>query len=320
MTKTTTATKVTRMVTAANKKTLIFQDVIKEQQNGNSNSSDDADEALSLAFFELANVPLVGYRLQASQQRRHRNGESKVITVEQDTTACGNHTGGIVWETSYLLINYLLQKQEKLGRVLEVGAGCGLLGQVLAASGWCKRVILTETEEVLVNLKANLERNTTMLSPKKNKKGSKIAAQQLDWLAYEKDTIDNLKKHSFDTIVGTDVVFTPSLVEPLLSTLAFMAATDKAVVYLCLQVRCEDSHQLLLKKAGDHGWKLRNISSKLANIPECVWGLQMECHLLELTRDNQNTNDAVGIGKVKKRKASSTSSHNDSMSSSKKKK
>mmetsp|Transcript_11766 Transcript_11766/g.19547 ORF Transcript_11766/g.19547 Transcript_11766/m.19547 type:complete len:297 (-) Transcript_11766:208-1098(-) len=278
------------MTTGKKKATLIFQDVTKDQQQ---NSADD--EALSLAFFELANVPFVGYRLEASQQRKGgKVDEPIVVTVEQDTTACGNHTGGIVWETSYLLINYLLQKSQKLGRVLEVGAGCGLLGQVLAASGWCKQVVLTETEEVLVNLQANLERNATLFQNKK--KRPVINAQKLDWLAYEKDAIDDIKKHSFDTIVGTDVVFAPSLVEPLLSTLSFMARDD-AVVYLCLQVRCEDSHQLLLDTAASHGWKLCDISQELASIPDCAWGLQMECHLIQLTRIQDD-----GAGSTKKKR------------------
>jgi predicted nicotinamide N-methyase len=308
------------MVVTDKKDTLIFQDVVKDDEKRD-------DEALSLAFFELANVAHVGYRLQQANQRRRqseKDDSSILITVEQDTTACGNHTGGIVWETSYLLLNYMLQKRQKLGRVLEVGAGCGLLGQVLGASGWCKQVVLTETKEVLVNLNANLERNAELFSAasskkKKKKQRSIISAQQLDWLAYEKDAIDDLKKHSFDTIVGTDVVFSPSLVEPLLSTLTFMAS-KASVVYLCLQIRCEDSHNLLLKKAESHGWKMRNISEELASIPECAWGLQMECHLIQLTRIQKDDDDEViDAKKKKKRKAASTSSQDDDGNSSSKK-
>jgi predicted nicotinamide N-methyase len=305
------------MVATDKKDTLIFQDVVKDEEKRD-------DEALSLAFFELANVAHVGYRLQASQRRRRRSekDDSTVITVEQDTTACGNHTGGIVWETSYLLLNYLSQKREKLGRVLEVGAGCGLLGQVLAASGWCKQVVLTETKEVLVNLNSNLERNAPLFlsaGKKKKKHRSVISAQQLDWLAYEKDTIEDLKKASFDTIVGTDVVFSPSLVEPLLSTLTFMAS-KVSVVYLCLQIRCEDSHKLLLEKAKSHGWKLNNISEELASTPGCAWGVQMECHLIQLTRIPQDDDEAVMDAKKKKKRKAASNNQDDGNSSSKKRK
>jgi methylase of polypeptide subunit release factors len=130
----------------------VFQDVM-QQLSENSNEKD-----VSLAFFELANAPTIAYRLPSKQQ----------IVLQQDVTACGEHTGGIVWETSFLLLDYLLQlkstskeQYQSLGRTLEVGAGCGLLGQVLAAANCSSEMIVTETEQVLVNLQANLDRNNT---------------------------------------------------------------------------------------------------------------------------------------------------------------
>ena len=331
-------------MTAEPKRTLIFQDVVElcigqhdlpapvciqgiqfqgvhPEQNGPVTPRPPSDQDLSLAFFELANVPFVGYRL-ASHQQRNRKNENAIanakeeavavtVTVQQDTNACGNHTGGIVWETSYLLLNYLLHDRRnhdtgrprstgrstgrsstkhKLGRVLEVGAGCGLLGLVLAASGWCRRVVLTETETVLPNLLANRDRNVTVNAFQANQSRQRqrqrrghALVQKLDWLRFEDDAVHHLAPHSFDTIVGTDVVFTPSLVEPLLQTLRFMAH-DTTVVYLCLQIRCEDSHQLLLSKAETHQWNLEDVSHELEAIPECTWGLAMDCHVLKLTR------------------------------------
>ncbi|KAI2510513.1 Protein-lysine methyltransferase [Fragilaria crotonensis] len=322
-------------MTAEPQKTLIFQDVVvigtcdasgshvgeSQEQNGQEirqlqpQPSNHNDHDLSLAFFELANVPIVGYRLASHQQRtrkRMRNKPSDLtVTVHQDTNACGNHTGGIVWETSYLLLNYLLHdrklkdsttKRKRFGRVLEVGAGCGLLGLVLAASGWCRQVVLTETETVLDNLLANLKRNTndcefsnitkSQRPGKQNAPLPSVVVQKLDWLRYEDDAVQNLDAHSFDTIVGTDVVFTPTLVEPLLQTLRFMAH-DTTVVYLCLQIRCEDSHKLLLTKAAAYQWHLDDVSHELAAIPECAWGLAMDCHLLKLTRIVASTTVAV---------------------------
>mmetsp|Transcript_20937 Transcript_20937/g.31732 ORF Transcript_20937/g.31732 Transcript_20937/m.31732 type:complete len:288 (-) Transcript_20937:1513-2376(-) len=245
--------------------TLIFQDLITKEIEGD-------DESLSLAFFELANVSVVGYRLSPEQCRKKKYSTS--ICVKQDLSACGNHTGGIVWETSYLLLNYLLQLQGKMGRVLEVGAGCGLLGQVLASSGWTKSVAMTETDEVLPNLHFNLKQNPTIVR--------KCSAHKLDWLDYKRDAVNELRKHSFDTLVGTDVVFSPCLVEPLLKTLKYMSHRD-SVVYLCLQIRCEDSHKLLLEKADSFSWKLQDISQELAGKSDCSWGLEMGCCLLKLT-------------------------------------
>jgi predicted nicotinamide N-methyase len=358
-------------MTAEPKKTLIFQDVVvvgtfdtsvndvieSQEHNGQETLQiqprppDHNDHDLSLAFFELANVPKVGYRLASHQQRtrkrtRKRNNPSDLtVTVHQDTTACGNHTGGIVWETSYLLLNYLLHdckskdstaKRKRFGRVLEVGAGCGLLGLVLAASGWCRQVVLTETEEVLDNLSANLNRNNNDCEFSNSVKSQQqerrrhpplpaVVVQKLDWLRYEDNAVQDLAAHSFDTIVGTDVVFTPTLVEPLLQTLRFMAH-DTTVVYLCLQIRCEDSHQLLLTMAAAYQWDLEDVSHELAAIPECAWGLAMDCHLLKLTRIVATTDPAATAAAVDKKKCKieekkrKTSTDPDSCSKKKRKK
>eukprot|EP01043_Picozoa_sp_COSAG02_P104459 COSAG02_NODE_40455_length_405_cov_1.009804_1_plen_134_part_11 len=101
---------------------------------------DSDDDDLQTRLFELANAPAVTYRCQGGQH----------ITVRQDRTA-KVHTGGIVWETAFLLALFLEQQQQKNNKkkqsqaaapsvvgarhVLEVGAGCGLLGMVLAAAG-----------------------------------------------------------------------------------------------------------------------------------------------------------------------------------------
>eukprot|EP00521_Asterionellopsis_glacialis_P015784 CAMPEP_0195299194 /NCGR_PEP_ID=MMETSP0707-20130614/25053_1 /TAXON_ID=33640 /ORGANISM="Asterionellopsis glacialis, Strain CCMP134" /LENGTH=151 /DNA_ID=CAMNT_0040361521 /DNA_START=390 /DNA_END=841 /DNA_ORIENTATION=- len=138
------------------------------------------------------------------------------------------------------------------------------------------------------NLQQNVTQNKSILGKKKKKSNDdeppkQIAVvRQLNWLHMEQDAAaypKDLKPHSFDTIVGTDVVFTPMLVEPLLKTLRFMAHKD-TVVYLCLQVRCADSHQLLLEKANQYEWEITEISQDLHSIPSCAWGLQMECRLL----------------------------------------
>lgn len=263
---------------------LFFQDIVSTSIPSHCAQHEEIvdDKELSLAFFELANVNQVGFRLDAKQMKRKKtnnNHSSVSIVVQQDTSACGQHTGGIVWETCYLLTQYLLSRRKKLGKTLEVGAGCALLGQVLAASKWAKQVILTETGDVMNNLLKNVKRNESACQ-------GRAVACPLDWQHVERNVESSsslLKPHSMDTIVGTDVIFTPSLVEPLLHTLQYMSH-EETVVYLCLQVRCPDSHKLLLSKAASYGWKIQDVSSELASIPDCAWGLQMECQLLKMTR------------------------------------
>ena len=101
------------------------------------------------------------------------------------------------------------------------------------------------------------------------------------------DSSHDIKPHSFDTILGTDVVFSPSLVRPLLKTIAKMARKRKSyqrrntLFHLCLQIRCNDSHALLFSEAGRYGLEVMDRSEEL-NIGNCVWGLEFECMLLQM--------------------------------------
>ena len=113
-----------------------------------------------------------------------------------------------------------------------------MLGLVLASSGLCQKVVMTETTEVLPNLVNNMNLNVNnreidrhmnaMSEATQNplETGS-ISVRRLRWDNVKKDILacqqdggsDDLKSHSFDTIVGTDVVFSTKLVKPLLKTL-----------------------------------------------------------------------------------------------------
>ena len=316
-----------------------FPDVLTKYID-NANNSDKEASDVSEVFFELANAPIVGYKLSnqssAGQSRAPssgRNGDDKttqfgddqIITVRQNSSV-QEHTGGIVWETSYLLASYLLerhrgddQRQKRkppqnsasigrsadnsppppLGKVLEIGSGCGMLGLVLAASGLSSSVILTECSEVMDDLRSNVQRNIDAKANSLCK--DVVSAQLLRWDCLEEDIAGTddantnakndskeslqLRPHSFDTIVGTDVVFTPTLVRPLLACLALMAHKHTNI-YLCLQVRCADSHDLLLEKASKFGLKVKDCSHKafMEECPSaCSWGIDMECKLLHIT-------------------------------------
>ena len=378
-------------------------------QLGNNNSMDPAS-----VFFELANSSYVAYRVP----KTHLNDDvlssnEKMVVIRQDND-CSIHTGGIVWETAYLLAEFLLAKfgheqskphesnlhneqpndnsRHPLGKTLEIGAGCGMLGLILASSALSSKVVLTEASEVMENLAYNVKEN--VMESVCNEKGAKerkhalqnndeipvvkfvhgittylpscpperISVRQLRWDRLDEDTRatsskkkrtkkdpplesptadaksensnNELEPHSFDTIVGTDVVFSPSLVQPLLETIQRMAhipghgketkkkkKTKKSkkekkkskeknidddiphsskhqnanltrretLIYLCLQIRCPDSHALLFSEAPKYGLEVIEITQELSANSEdgnisgrCAWGLDLECVLLKI--------------------------------------
>lgn len=302
----------------------------RDEAKSESNGEDETDAAS--IFFELANSPLIGYQIDTNQ----------TIVIRQDNN-CAIHTGGIVWETSYLLAEFLIKKfgskrtsNHPLGKTLEIGAGCGMLGLILGTSGLSSKVVLTEASEVMANLKDNISSNVIAIEGDNHElekthlqsKGAhgtmyppacpkhRVSVRQLRWDqlkadikfdANRRDSIEgeshDLQPHSFDTIVGTDVVFSPSLVCPLLKTLSKMARKKSKVkggekaaqlrnatmIYLCLQIRCPDSHALLFSDASKYGLKVSDVSHELLQSgTRCSWGVDLECVLLKIEVVSKN--------------------------------
>jgi len=305
---------------------LYYQDFFPNESLSDAKGKEDGDSSYdpAEAFFELANAPLVGYRLAAD----------KLIVVRQDNTN-QSHTGGIVWETSYLLASFLIVSSKKLGKVLEVGAGCGLLGLVLAASGLCSKVVATETTPVIENLRRNVSDNVRTsgdmnhgiisASRQDSRRGGdnefeqsyaccsseSISVHQLRWEECKKDAVssssssktglgaDDLSPHSFDTIVGTDVIFSKNLVKPLLKTLRRMSHSH-SVIYLCVQVRCAESHSLFLELIPKYDFDWCDRTSQLGG----GWVADMECILLMLTPRHSTKVIRSNSSKSQKRKDS----------------
>lgn len=269
----------------AYEKSQVHQRKRQEQQDADDCCTDETDVAN--VFFELANSPLISYRINDTMD----------IRIRQDVEACGEHTGGIVWETSFLLLNYL--RSLKMGdgttnqskypcgkRLVEVGAGCGMLGLGIYHSKLAKQVVMTETDQVLANLKENMAANFKK-GKKRTKKGAesnvdRLRACALDWTRCEEDCQKaGIDPHSADMIVGTDVVFSMRFVDPLLKTLRYLAK-DTCTILLCLQERCKDSHELLLSRAKYHDLSVKDISVEVTSIPSCEWGKDLECCVLKM--------------------------------------
>jgi predicted nicotinamide N-methyase len=288
---------------------LIVQDVLEKYWQKSGNNNDDDDD-VSMAFFELANAPELGYRIRDEQllplplssSLKTKSSGSRLLRFHQDHS-CGQHTGGIVWETSVLLLHYLLHAKDAefdlMGtsdndtattptiRVAELGAGCGLLGQALVAMAQVQYLVQTETSQVLRNLLDN--RNVNFggaLEQQQQQHQQRIHCCALDWTRYRQDVAASalLAPHSFDTLLGTDVIFAPALVEPLWQCIDFIAKKQGSAVYICVQVRCAVSHACFLTLATKYGFCLQDLTERLADHPETAWGLTLECHLYRLYR------------------------------------
>ena len=162
-------------------------------------------------------------------------------------------------------------------RVLEVGAGCGLLGLVLSRLG-CD-VTLTEVPEALQNLKLNVKAN---MEDSEEGEERRARAVQLDWTS-DSDVMAVGKgmEAGYDVVVGTDVVFSKALVDPLLRCIHSLSGPH-TTVWLCLNERCRDAHAELLNRASLF-FDLVDRSEQLRETDGCSSAEELELFLFRLT-------------------------------------
>jgi len=117
-------------------------------------------------------------------------------------------------------------------KVLELGAGCGIVGITLSQvfSSQVSQVLLTDLDEASEILSQNLS-PAVLNSPNP----SKISHQVLDWSS---PLPSNIKSASWDLIVVADCTYNPDVVPDLVATLKSVTEESKdAVMLLAMKVR-----------------------------------------------------------------------------------
>eukprot|EP00397_Hematodinium_sp_SG-2012_P060552 GEMP01079019.1.p1 GENE.GEMP01079019.1~~GEMP01079019.1.p1 ORF type:complete len:249 (+),score=67.36 GEMP01079019.1:97-843(+) len=219
----------------------------------------DSQDAATV-FFDLAQNDMVSAFLPSVKVRQDRNTQE--------------HTGGIIWETSYILASYLMEQLTDQPSVLELGAGCGLLGITLAAAKKARSVVVTDQPIALDNLKRNVERN-----PHKG-----LSAAALSW-GQKELPVDE----TYDVICGTDVVFNKALVEPLLETI-WRVFHATSVAYLLIQDREPQAMRRLEKRAKRYFHEAEEIPIELSNAPLQQAAVDLGCRLYRYRRAKEEPN------------------------------
>ena len=144
-------------------------------------------------------------------------------------------TGQIIWKAADILSKYILdgfgESHLKGKTVLELGSGpglCALVGQHFAS-----KMVLSDYQDLVMDLITINMRDTEPLSP-----NCQLLSAKLDWLQVSKpDFYANLPIHSydhvakalkeecklgeihFDYVIGSDIVYWPSSIAPLMNVL-----------------------------------------------------------------------------------------------------
>ena len=153
----------------------------------------------------------------------------------------GNETGGRVWDAALALSAYLLDEhashasdaaRPRARVALELGAGPGLPGLLLAALGAVERVVLTDAvPATLDNLRGNVARLPAEAQ-------ARCAVCHLNWFTPPQATAGEFD--SVELLLAADVVYEPSLVPPLLATIrALLDANPGCTTLLAAERRGE---------------------------------------------------------------------------------
>ncbi|KAL1201918.1 Calmodulin-lysine N-methyltransferase [Cardamine amara subsp. amara] len=165
------------------------------------------------------------------------------------------HLGTTVWDASMVFAKYLGKNcrkgrfspsKLKGKRVIELGAGCGVAGFAMAILG-CD-VVTTDQKEVLPLLKRNVEWNTSTILQMNPASFGSLRVAELDW--GNEDHIRAVEP-PFDYVIGTDVVYSEQLLEPLLHTILALSG-PKTTVMLGYEIRSTIVHDKMLQMWKDN--------------------------------------------------------------------
>lgn len=188
----------------------------------------------------------------------------------------GGDTASVVWRTGLHLLEHVLPhllhptapssatpllsaKHLRETTVLELGSGTGALAVVLAP--FCRHWTASDLPEALRLIEANLKLNG--LDPL-----LAVGIQELDWTTYLPSSPDRPRPPADAAslpglIIATDVLYHPSLIEPLLATLNFYSQPGRTVTLFVAEFRTEDVIRdwLAAWLADGGGWEIRRLSN-----------------------------------------------------------
>jgi predicted nicotinamide N-methyase len=159
------------------------------------------------------------------------------FTVLQDPSSMDH--GLCLWDAGVCFLRFLEHNPKVASRfrgatVLELGAGTGLLGTVLAHCLQCC-VVLTDLPAVVPNLHANVAAN-----PLPRGARGTLSVLPYAWCGEADPAVLAACNDAFDFIVGTDVAYSEALNDVLLRSAAAFARASKrrSAVFFCNELRC----------------------------------------------------------------------------------
>lgn len=149
------------------------------------------------------------------------------INISQSPSSLGvpGVTGSVMWDSGIVLGKFLENAVEtgllvlQGKKVVELGAGCGLVGCIAALLG--SQVILTDLPDRLRLLKKNVEDNLF---------GDVRGSATVNELTWGDHPDPELVQPLPDFVIGSDVIYSEEAVTDLLDTLAELSGTETTII------------------------------------------------------------------------------------------
>lgn len=177
------------------------------------------------------NEGLTELALEIAGRTLHVCGATVSDSVEPEVTGVLPWTGGFIWESAPPLASYVTTLRLEGARVLELGAGTGVVGLTAALVG-AAEVVLTDQE-----VHVALQNRDANFGPHER---GRISVRQLQWGVHTKRIRAELGP--FDVIVGSDLLYLPQSHAALAATIdafamcgtqVYLASPDPHEPFLC---------------------------------------------------------------------------------------
>lgn len=140
-----------------------------------------------------------------------------------------------------MLESLLRQQSSKRLRVLEVGAGCGVVGIALAQLKKCE-VVLTDLEDAQAILQSNVDIATPV-------PGSSLRRQVLGWGL----GLEDLSNPKFDLVLVSDCIYNPDSSVLLVETLNQLSSHNPDLLVFVAFKRRHDADDIFFERMNESG-------------------------------------------------------------------
>ncbi|RLN10714.1 hypothetical protein BBJ28_00015981 [Nothophytophthora sp. Chile5] len=211
----------------------------------------DADDSLVAALMEFVLNPKLAQDSLSAEDMHHLSYSVPVPDAPSVVVTCRvasvfNEVGLKLWEAGWMLAEYVLAHDLEFRdkTVLELGAGVGFTGLVLACACRAKRVMLTDyAPNVMQNLRYNVEVNA-------GKFRCPVEVQVLDWDTWQPDNdVDNQP----DVLLAGDCVYDVDSFPSLMRVLqGFLGSKTQREAIFASTIRNQKTFQAFLDQLETH--------------------------------------------------------------------